>query len=216
MTEHPESGFTGRVEGQSQSRPFVPETALRMAPNITDAEALAVFRRKLPGADAEVRSRFHPFWWTVFNARTSSIFRRRASSMRPGSATAGSRSAGPVAGQRMNVLVNAYSGKGFIAEFEPRGHAVPIEEWLDAFESSDQAGARPESSEVRRTARSLVRTKVLKTVKLGMGVNIDEAGEPRGILKPNWVVTGANDKYSATILVDGLDSSHYIVRVAKL
>ena len=41
MREHPESGFTGRVEGQSQSRPFVPETALRMAPNITDAEALA-------------------------------------------------------------------------------------------------------------------------------------------------------------------------------
>ena len=39
---------------------------------------------------------------------------------------------------------------------------------------------------------------------------------PVGILKPNWMVTGANEKFSATILVDGLDSSHYIVRVEKL
>lgn len=212
MREHPESGFPGADETEVHPRPFASETALRMAPNITDAEALAVFRRKLPGADAEVRPAFHPFWWTVLGARTSSIFRRRASPM-PAET---SPSAGRMSGQRMNVLVNAYSGKGFIADFEPQGETVPIEEWLDAVESSEQAGARPEASEVRRTAHSLVRTKVLRTVKLGMGVTIDESLAPKGILKPNWVVTGANDRFSATILVDGLDSSHYIVRVAKL
>ena len=56
----------------------------------------------------------------------------------------------------------------------------------------------------------------MKTVKLGMGISIDEVEAPSGVLKPNWIVTGANEKFSATILVDGLDSSHYIVRVEKL
>ncbi|MDN6124043.1 MAG: hypothetical protein L0I80_09295, partial [Brevibacterium sp.] len=118
--------------------------------------------------------------------------------------------------QRMNVLVNAYSGRGFIADFDPRGETVTVDEWRDAFESSDQAGPQPGPADVRRTARSLVRTKVVKTVKLGMGLSITEAAAPSGVLKPNWVVTGANDRFSSTILVDGLDSSHYIVRVAKL
>lgn len=116
----------------------------------------------------------------------------------------------------MNILVNAYSGKGYIADFEPRGKVVAVEEWLDSFESSDQAGPQPGPADVRRTARSLVRTKVVKTVKLGMGLTIDETVAPSGILKPNWLVTGTNSKFKATILVDGLDSSHYIVRVAKL
>ena len=50
-----------------------------------------------------------------------------------------------------------------------------------------------------------------------MGISIDEVERYlSGILKPNWIVTGANEKFSATILVDGLDSSHYIVRVEKL
>ncbi|SDR79437.1 hypothetical protein SAMN04489751_0470 [Brevibacterium sandarakinum] len=223
MREHSESdatGGAGRPAEPDQSAPpgrgpatgkVAPESALKLAPNITAAEALAVFRRKLPGAEAEVREALHPFWWTVLSARTRSLFRRS-----PKPTAAGSQSVDPTAGQLMNVLVNAYSGKGFIADFDPRGEAVTVDEWLDAFESSDQAGPQPGPGDVRRTARSLVRTKVVKTVKLGMGLSITEAAAPSGILKPNWVVTGANDRFSSTILVDGLDSSHYIVRVAKL
>lgn len=207
MREQPEFGQTGG-EGPGL---IAPESALKLAPNITAAEALAVFGRKLPNADAKVREVLHPFWWTVLSARTSSILRwnRKPAPADPARTEAS-------AGQRMNVLVNAYSGKGYLADFDPRGEAVAVEAWRDAFEASDQAGPQPGPDDVRRTARSLVRTKVLKTVKLGMGLNIDETVAPSGILKPNWVVTGANDKFSATILVDGLDSSHYIVRVAKL
>ena len=200
MREQSESGAAG------DSSLLVPESVVKLAPHITAAEALAVFRRKVPGAQAEVRQAFHPFWWTVFSARTRSLFRRS-----PKSAPAGT-----LRGQRLNVLVNAYSGKGFIADFEPCGETVAVADWLSAFESSDQAGPQPGADQVRRTARSLVRTKVVKTVKLGMGISIDEVEAPRGVLKPNWVVTGANEKFSATILVDGLDSSHYIVRVEKL
>lgn len=217
MREYPDSAIGG---GADQSAPSArggagdPDTrgsVLRLTPNITAAEALAVFARKLPDADAEVREVLHPFWWTVLSARTNSIFRR---SRKPASADAARAEASP--GQRMNVLVNAYSGKGYLADFDPLGEEVAVGAWRDAFDASDQAGPQPGPDDVRRTARSLVRTKVLKTVKLGMGLNIDETLAPSGILKPNWVVTGANDKFSATILVDGLDSSHYIVRVEKL
>ena len=48
-----------------------------------------------------------------------------------------------------------------------------------------------------------------------MGIEITLAAGLRGVLKPNWIVTGGNAKHSATILVDGLDGSHYIVRVDK-
>lgn len=218
MREHPKNA-TG--EGADQPAlsardgaggPRISEPALKLASNITAAEAIAVFQRKLPGSHVEVREALHPFWWTALNAGTKGIFNRS----RPGSLSRGAAGAGPGPGQRMNVLVNAYSGKGFIADFEPRGIAVEAAEWNAALESSDQAGPTPSLFEVSRTARSLVRTKVVKTVKLGMGITLEEVGPPRGIFKPNWVVSGANKKFSATILVDGLDSSHYIVRVEKL
>lgn len=218
MREHPENvpgGGTGQPAPSARGDadgPGTREPALRLTPNITVAEALAVFQRKLPGSHAEVREVLHPFWWTVLTARTRGIFSRS----RNGPLSSGAAGVGPVSGQRMNVLVNAYSGKGFIADFEPRGTAVGAAEWDAALEPSDQAGPRPSLFEVSRTARSLVRTKVVKTVKLGMGITLDEVAPPRGILKPNWLVTGANEKFSATILVDGLDSSHYIVRVEKL
>lgn len=76
----------------------------------------------------------------------------------------------------------------------------------------------PSRADVEKTARALARTKVLRTVKLGMGIDIsavDDRGARR-VLKPNWLVTGGNEKYAATILVDGLDASHYIVEVEKL
>ena len=42
---------------------------VRMDPHITAAEALAVFRRKLPGAVAEAREVHHPFWWAALRGR---------------------------------------------------------------------------------------------------------------------------------------------------
>ncbi len=179
--------------------------ALRLTPNITAAEATAVFRRKLPGARVEVREVFHPFWWTVLAVETRGLFARRKTSESRGAA-----------GRRINVLVNARSGKGYLADFEPQGAVVDAAEWQQATGPQDQTGPVITSGEAVRTARSLVRTKVVKTVKLGMDISIAEAAAPREVLKPNWLVTGSNAKHSATILVDGLDSSHYIVRVAKL
>lgn len=183
-------------------RPVGPELQVvepvRMDPHVTAAEALAVFQRKLPGALAAVQAVHHPFWWAALDVRTRGLFRRSAS--------------GP--GQRMDVLVNAVSGRGMIADFTPRGATAGSSEWSSLI--GGQSGPLPTRDEAERTARSLARAKVVKTVKLGMGIEITPAGGLRGVLKPNWIVSGGNAKHEATILVDGLDGSHYIVRVDKV
>ena len=173
------------------------EDPVRMEPHVTTAEALAVFQRKLPGAVAETRVVHHPFWWAALDVRTRGLLRRNT--------------AWP--GQRMDVLVNAVSGRGMIADFTPRGASADPEEWSRLI--GEQSGPMPSWKETERTARSLARATVVKTVKLGMGIDIAPAAGLRGVLKPNWIVTGGNEKHSATILVDGLDGSHYIVRVDK-
>lgn len=184
----------------------VPRAAVpvRMRPHITAAEALAAFQRKLPGATAEVRQVHHPFWWVPLTVHTRGLFTRGAH----------------VPGQRMDVLVNAATGRGMIADFRPTGQtdAGAGSTWSDFVESLTGDGSALNTSEVVKTARSLARAKVLKTVKLGMGIEISPADgwEARGLLKPNWLVTGANERYAATILVDGLDASHYIVKMEKL
>lgn len=175
---------------------------LRMLPHITAAEAVAAFRRKLPGATAEAEAVHHPFWWSPLLVRTHGFLRRGGH--------------GP--GRRMDVLVNAVSGRGMIADFTPVGEAIAEDDWSTVVAELCGGRGGPTRSEAVRSARSLARTKVLKTVKLGMGVDISPADDLglRGVLKPNWLVRGANGKHAATILVDGLDSSHYIVRVEKL
>src|SRR5699024_1977250 len=171
----------------------------------------------------EAREVHHPFWWAALRVRTRRLLKR--SSQRPG--------------QSMNVLVNAVSGRAMIADFAPVGTAVTAQQWsalLDehgdrsrlpsrseadraapADEPADRARL-PRRSEADRAARALARAEVVRTVKLGMGIDISPANGHglRGLLKPNWLVTGANAKHSATILVDGLDSSHFIVRVERL
>ncbi|WP_210605051.1 hypothetical protein [Brevibacterium oceani] len=174
---------------------------VRMNPHITVAEALAAFQRKVPGATAEVRAVVHPFWWVPLTVRTHGLLRRSAVGR----------------GQRMDILINAVSGRGVIADFTPTGEAGTAEEWSDLIGEVGDHRNVPSQADARRTARSLARTKVLGTVKLGMGFDIstvDHEGARR-LLKPNWLVAGGNDKHTATILIDGLDASHYIVRAEK-
>lgn len=189
------------AEANTWSEATVP-APVRMRPHITAAEALAAFRRKLPDAAAGARQVHHPFWWVPLTVHTCGLLTRRAH--------------GP--GRRMDILVNAVSGRGMIADFRPTGEIDAGATWSDLVDDRSEDTSAPALSEAKRTARSLARAKVLKTVKLGMGIEIAPADgwEPRGLLKPNWLVTGANEKYEATILVDGLDGSHYIVKVDKL
>lgn len=166
---------------------------LRLASHISAAEATEVFERRLPGAVAEVEKTHHPFWWVVLRVDVAGILDGVRATRRPSAV--------------VNVFVDAVSGKASIADFEPRGAAIDVAEWT---------GPTTLSGDVVGAAHDLVRTKVMRTVKLGMRVRLGEAESARGILKPNWLVRGANHRYSATFLVDGLDASHYVVRAARV
>lgn len=177
--------------------------ALRLKHHITAEDAIKVFRRKVAGAEVTVQEVFHPFWWTSLAVHTRGIIPSRKPAV-------------PAASPSMHVLVNAQSGRGFLAEFEPKGEELTEEEWEAALDLSGFKGDYVSTEDAQVIARALVRTKVIKTVKLGMSIKLEERIAPRAVLKPNWIVTGANDKFAATMLVDGLDSSHYIVRAEKL
>lgn len=165
-----------------------PPEILRLTPHITPAEAVAVFGRKLPEAAAEATEALHPFWWVALDVETHGPLHRGTGA------------------SRANVLVDAATGKASIADFAPRGHSVDSARW--------PGPATPDDAVVQ-SARALVRTKAIRTFRLGMSVRVRQAGPVRGVLKLNWLVRGANHQHAATILVDGLDGSHYVVRVEK-
>lgn len=189
--------------------------ALRMVPLASSDDAIAVFHRKVPGATVEVKQVYHPFWWATLQVRTRGLLSRRAFEPLQ-TASLGPHSGSNIKGQAMHVLVNAHSNRSFIADFVPQGEEIDEEEWMRALSMPGTERPPTAADYASRAARALVRTKVTKTVKLGMHIKIDEAGPPRGILKPNWIVTGANDSFAATLLVDGLDGTHYVVRAQKL
>ncbi len=188
-SDAPESG-----DGRRSAR------ILRLTAPVTAAEAVAVFRRKLPGAEAEARAVAHPFWSIAIDVRTRGVFSRQGKSAHGGT---------------VHVLVNATTGSAAIADFSPRTEPLTSSDRHSASAWAHLVGDDAGRTDAERAARNLVRTSVTRTVKLGMRIDLEQAGQAKFVLKPNWVVTGANSTHSATFLVDGLDGSHYIVRVAK-
>lgn len=131
-----------------------PPEILRLTPHITPAEAVAVFGRKLPDAAAEATEALHPFWWVALDVETSGPLHRGT------------------AASRANVLVDAATGKASIADFAPRGLTVDSARWTGP-ETPDDA--------VVQSARALVRTKAIRTFRLGMSVRVRQAGPVREI-----------------------------------
>lgn len=175
-------------------------SVLRLAGPITAAEAVAVLQRKLPAAEAEATAVVHPFWWITFGVRTRGAF-SRWSRWSPGGT--------------VHVLVNAVTGRAAIADFVPRPESSAGSDQQSDSAWAHRVGDGTGRADAEWAARSLVRTSVTRTVKLGGRIDLEQRGEAQFVLKPNWLVSGANSTHSATFLVDGLDGSHYIVRAAK-
>ena len=75
----------------------------------------------------------------------------------------------------MNVLVNAVSGRAMIADFTPVGTAVTGQQWSALLDEHGGRSRLPSRSEADRAARALARAEVVRTVKLGMGIDISPA-----------------------------------------
>lgn len=199
------NGETARGRRPGRSAPDG-TAAVSLARLTSERDAIAVLRRKVPGAEAVASEVFHPFWWARLQVRTRGLFpRRRAAD-----------DGGEPAGTVMNVLVNAHSGRSFIADFEPTGEEIDGARWQEELDRLGDLRTGVSAEDAQIAARALVRTKVVKTVKLGMRIDISPIGEPTPVLKPNWLVEGANGKFSARFLVDGLDGTHYVIRAEKL
>src|SRR5699024_145127 len=112
----------------------------------------------------------------------------------------------------------AVSARAMIADFAPVGTAVTAQQWSALLDEHGDRSRLPSRSAADRAARALARGEGVRTVKLGRGHDISPANGhgPRGPPKPKRRLTGANAKHSAPTLVDGLDSSHFIVRVERL
>lgn len=181
----------------------LPTAGLRLRPMCSAAEARSVFTRRLPGAEVEIESTMHPYWWvrcTVSRTLLRSAIRGRAGG-----------AAGSEAGEPLDVLVDVYTRKGFLAGFAPAGDPVGDEEFAAVLEREPI----PVEAAVE-VARNLVRTRVQRRWKLGMGYRVEITGPVRGVLKPNWLVAGRNREFAARMLVDGLDGTHYVISAQAL
>ena len=180
--------------------------ALRLPVVCGAAEARAVLVRRLPGAATSATAVVHPYWWVRAGVRRTGL--RRAG--RGAGAGAGAGGGDPL-GEIVDVLVDVYSGKGFIAAFEPHGEPVEEAEFVAALERTPI----PEDDAVE-VARNLLRTRVQRRWKLGMGYRVEIAEPVRGVLKPNWLVSGRDRTHAVQMLVDGLDGTHFVISAQAL
>lgn len=188
--------------------------ALRLPVVCGAAEARAVLVRRLPGAAASATAVVHPYWWVRAGVRRTGLRRAGratgAGAQADASTGAGAGGGGPL-GEIVDVLVDVYSGKGFIAAFEPHGEPVEEAEFVAALERTPI----PEDDAVE-VARNLLRTRVQRRWKLGMGYRVEIAEPVRGVLKPNWLVSGRDRTHAVQMLVDGLDGTHFVISAQAL
>ena len=117
----------------------------------------------------------------------------------------GDAAGGEVSSAAVDVLVDARGGTSFIAHFPVEGTAV----------EASGALAEVPSDAVVRQARDLAAAALRKRYRLGMVFDL-EPEEPRGVLKPNWVVDGRGRGMNARMLVDGFDGSHWVISAEKV
>lgn len=104
----------------------------------------------------------------------------------------------------VDVFVDAKGGSSFITHVPTDGEEVPAEGPL----------AEPAPESIAQAARDLAGAALRKRYKLGAMFDV-ETSQPRGVLKPNWIVTGQGKGISARMIVDGFDGSHWVIEAKK-
>ena len=181
-------------------------SVLRLEPTITRREAEQIVRRRVRGGTAAARLVHHPFWLVEVCARRTPgplaglRASRRSAADRPTTDPDqnGSRTAS------ISVMVDAKGGTSFISSVPVRGDHVPTPVAVLAEAPGD---------DVSDKARQLVATALRKRFRLGMSFELT-ARQPQPVLKPNWVVDACGAHIAATVLVDGFDSSHWVMSAA--
>ena len=165
-------------------------TRVSFPPVLTAEQAWQVVTKKTPGLQpAGQRLRWHPFSGFVFAVRHP---------LNAGGSP-----------KRAFTLVDRLSGQATLTDPWPQlgelsaaqaGECVPDPGWnsIDA----DEAALR---------AHRLVSTAALRRNRLATSAEITVLRAVESLWKPNWLLTGALDGRSLTILVDGINGGYYVV-----
>lgn len=167
-------------------------STLALPHSITPEQAWAVVSSRLPGArSVAVELDYHPFTAIVWRVEYSRRF--------PGA-------------RKVRTLVDNLGGSAFISPAWPHPDALDFE-WAGKL---DWSRIRISDSQARRTARHAAATSLMRRAKLGQTFTLFESDFCTPLWKPNWKVVARWKELSVSVLVDGLDGSHYVIDSSQL
>jgi hypothetical protein len=166
-------------------------SALKFSPVVTADQAWTVVRAKAPGLVRGAEElQYHPFSAFV---HTFAVPKFR----------------NPRRQERMNTLVDRYTGKAFITD--PWPELEPVLTDAVRNEVSDPGWNSTSFEAARRKAARLVGTVAVRHLRLAQNPRVKELESHELVWKPNWLLSGQLQNRSIKILVDALNGGYYVV-----
>lgn len=166
-------------------------SGVKFAPAVTADQAWNVVRAKAPGLVRGAEElQYHPFSGFV---HTFAVPKFR----------------NPLRQERMNTLVDRYTGKAFITDPWPELEPVAVD--AVRHEVSDPGWNSTSFEAARDKAARLVGTVAVRHLRLAQNPRVKEIASHELVWKPNWLLSGQLQKQPLRILVDALNGGYYVV-----
>lgn len=111
--------------------------------------------------------------------------------------------------ERVNTLVDRYTGKAFITG--PWSMLQPIQIGDEWGRVSDPGWNSTSFETARTRASRLVGTVAMRHLRLAQNPRLEETESHELLWKPNWLLTGQLQDQKIRILVDALNGGYYVV-----
>lgn len=119
------------------------------------------------------------------------------------------RAGNPRRQERLNTLVDRYTGKAFVTD--PWPALTLADEGVRRDEVSDPGWNSTSFETARRRAARLVATIAVRHLRLAGNPHVKETESHELVWKPNWLLSGELHNRPVRILVDGLNGGYYVV-----
>lgn len=164
---------------------------LEFSPTVTADQAWTVVRAKAPGLMRGTEElRYHPFSGFVHSFVVPKFRNPRRQ-------------------ERLNTLVDRYTGKAFVTD--PWPALTLVDEHVRRDEVSDPGWNSTSFETARRRAARLVATIAVRHLRLAGNPQVKETESYELVWKPNWLLSGELHNRPVRILVDGLNGGYYVV-----
>lgn len=115
----------------------------------------------------------------------------------------------PLRRERVNTLVDRYTGKAFITG--PWSMLEPIRIGDERARVSDPGWNSTSFETARVQASRLVGTVAMRHLRLAQNPRLEETVSHELLWKPNWLLTGQLHDRTIRVLVDALNGGYYVV-----